>query len=186
MKSIRLISSLVVAAACGCGSPHTYDQDRPPTDSLVYGNEGLQAKDVTAATDHMATDLLALPELNGSDKKWTIVLTGVTNNSSDPTLNYDIFSERLKSLLSGKGHGRVALIENKAQYHDLQNKELENTGDGSNHVAGVQPDYGLAIKVDDMPNRSSNYYLVNATLTNLKTREITWTAYPPYEVQTAR
>jgi Peptidoglycan-synthase activator LpoB len=189
MKSISYMMrtaagcAVVLAAATGCGS-HTYDQDRPPTDSLAYGNTGIQAKDVSAATDHMATDLLALPDLNASDKKWTIVLTGVTNNTTDPTISYDVFAARLRPLLLSKGRGRVSLIENKAQYHAVQNQELEASPDSN--AAGIQPDYGLIIKVDEMPNRSTSYFLVTATLTNLKTREQVWSNYPPYEMQSYR
>jgi hypothetical protein len=173
-----------VLAAAGCA--HTYEQDRPPTDALVEGNTGLQAKDVGSATDHMATDLLALPELNASDKKWTIVLSGVTNNTTDPTFSYAVFSDRLRPILLSKGRGRVALIENKAQYHAVQNQELETPTSGPpGQPAGVQPDYALSIKIDEMPNQATSYFLVTASLTNLQTREVLWIS-PPYEVQTAR
>jgi hypothetical protein len=192
--TILLATTALCLAGSGCGSAHSYDQDRPPTDALVDGNTGIQAKDVGSATDHMASDLLALPELNASGQKWTIVLTGVTNNTSDPAFShYDVFADRLRPLLLSKGHGRVALIENKAEYHAVQNQELEtpadNMGQGSGasgHLAGIQPDYGLTIKVDEMPNRATSYFLVTATLTNLKTREQVWSNYPPYEMQAPR
>ena len=188
------MSAVAVVAGVGCGSPRTYDQDRPPTDSLVDGNTGIQAKDVSSATDHMASDLLALPELNTSTQKWTIVLTGVTNNTSDPTFgHYDVFADRLRPLLLAKGHGRVSLIENKAQYHAVQNQELEAPADAMGqgggdpgHPIGIQPDYGLTIKIDEMPNRATSYFLVTATLTNMKTREQVWSNYPPYEMQAYR
>jgi Peptidoglycan-synthase activator LpoB len=192
-----LISSAVLAAALvagGCGGGPRYEDNRPPVDATVDGNTGLQAKDVGSATDHMAGDLLALPELNAADKKWTIVLTGVTNNTADPSFShYDVFSDRLRPLLLSKGHGRVALIENKAQYHAVQNQELEQPADnlgqgggGSANPPGIQPDYGLTIKIDEMPNRATSYFLVTASLTDLRTRQVVWSNYPPYEIQTAR
>jgi len=194
MKFRTCSAVLITAAACwagGCGS-HTYDQDRPPTDSLVEGNTGVQAKDVGAATDAMANDLLSLPELNVSDKKWTIVLSGVTNKTSDPTMTYGVFQSRLRSLLAQKGHGRIALIANKAEYHALQNQELETPADnmgqgggGSGNPAGIQPQYGLTITIDEMPNRATSYFLITADLTNLQTREQPWNARQ-YEFQAPR
>jgi hypothetical protein len=188
-----LATALASLAATGCAS-HTYDQDRPPTDALVDGNTGIQAKDVTAATDHMATDLLSQPALNTAARQWTIVITDPINNTTDPTFShYDVFSSRLRPLLLSKSGGRVSLIENKAEYHNLQNQELEapadNMGQGSGatgHSAGIQPDYALSIKIDEMPNRATSYYLVTASLTNLQTRQIVWSNYPPYEMQAPR
>jgi len=177
----------ILGLAVGCGAPHTYDQDRPPTDSLVEGNTGLQAKDVTAATDQMANDLLAQPALNTASRQWTIVITDPINNTSDQTFShYDVFSHRLQPLLLSKSGGRVSLIENKAEYHNLQNQELETPAAGTGNSPGIQPDYALTIKIDEMPNRATSYYLVTASLTNLQTRQIVWSNYPPYEMQAPR
>ncbi len=152
IRTVRRPWSSRPASACPPGAtdgPRTYDEQRPPTDSLVDGNVGIQAKDVGAATDRMATDLLARPALNASPHQWTVVLTAVENKSTDPTMSYDVFDERLKARLAQMGQGRVALIENKGKYHDLQNQELENPSDpygqgpGGPGAAGVQPDYAL-------------------------------------------
>ena len=184
------VTSAALTAALGlsvgCHDNPTYTDQRPPTDSLVDGNTGVQAKDVGAATDHMANDLLALPALNASQRQWTVVLSKVQNNSTDPTLSYEVFDARLKARLAQMGQGRVALIENKATYHNLQNQELE--GDPSGQVgnpAGVQPDYDLYITVDQLPNRATDYFTISAQLTSLKTRQIVWVS-PVYEFQSAR
>jgi hypothetical protein len=188
-----MIFGLLGAMSTGCARERTYADDRPPADQLVEGNTGLQAKDVIAATDHMANDLLALPELNASDRQWTIVITKVDNHTTDPTLNYDTFSQRLRTNLARLGHGRVALIENRAKYKQLQNDELEpgasdefgqGGGKTSPGAPGQNPDYGLYITIDELPNRASSYYQVTATLTNLSTRVEVWNSQ--YEVQTAR
>jgi Peptidoglycan-synthase activator LpoB len=182
IKSAAMVGVMAITVV-GCAPPQ-----RQPVDQLQEGNTGLQSKDVVSATDHMASDLLALPELNASDKQWTIVITGVQNNTADShDFSYNVFSTRLKSKLFQLGHGRVTLIENKQQYHNIQNQELEQpAGEGGSQAAGVQPDYGLYITIDDMPNRATNYYIVTGSLTNLKTRVMVWQSAPPYEVQAAR
>jgi hypothetical protein len=79
----------------------------------------------------------------------------------------DIFIDRLKTNLSKQGRGRVTLIENRERFRQLQSKELEpGTGDpfgqgGGGYQpgpAGIQPDYTLYGKVQDMPNRGTNTY----------------------------
>ncbi len=183
--------AITLGLSVGCSNGPTYEDQRPPADSLVGGNTGVQAKDVLAATDMMAHDLLSQPALNASQHQWTIVLTNVVNKTSDPTMTYDVFSSRLKGRLAQLGQGRVALIENKATYHDLQNKELEGPpqsygqGPDAGNAAGVQPDYALYITIDQMPNRATDYFYISGTLTGLKTRQLVWSSQP-YEFQSAR
>ena len=183
--SFAAASLLMLAAGCSSSPPPTYQDLRPPVDQLTVGNEGLQSKDVVTATNQMAGDLLSLPELNASQTQWTIVLTGVQNHTTEPVFSYDAFNGRLRAKLAQLGHGRVALIENKANYQDLQNQELSGGAPGGAPTPGMNPDYGLYITIDSMPNRASDYYLVTATLTNLHTRQQVWISNP-YEVQTAR
>ena len=188
--TMTLAVALALSGGCREDTP-SYTDQRPPTDSLVAGNTGIQAKDVGAATDQMADGLLALPALNASPHQWTIVLTSVQNNTADPTMTYNVFDERLKARLAQLGQGRVALIENKSTYHDLQNKELERgtdafgQGGAGGNAAGVQPDYALYVTVDQLPNRATDYFTITGQLTSLKTRQIVWVS-PLYEFQSAR
>ena len=183
-----------VAMAGGCAErPHEYGAQRPPVEQLSAGNAGLQSKDVVSATDQLATDLLSVPELNSSAKQWTIVITNVENRSSNTNFSYEAFSQRLRSKLSALGHGRVALVENRETYKNLQSKELDPAAENSGTSGGAQlggpgmnPDYGLYITIDEMPNRSTSYYLITGTLTNLSTRQQVWVSPNPYEVNTLR
>lgn len=188
-----LSAGMVSMIAAGCSDrPHQYGQERPPVDQLTEGNTGLQSKDVVSATDQMAADLLALPELNASKKQWTIVVTNVDNKTQDPRFNYDVFTERLRVQLARQGHGRIALIENRDTYKNLQSKELEQSNDefgqGGGKTqpgpVGQNPDYALRATVIEMPNRATDYYMVTFYLTNLNTRVQVWTN--DYEVQTGR
>jgi hypothetical protein len=188
-----LAAGMIGLIAVGCSDrPHQYGQERPPVDQLTAGNTGLQSKDVVSATDQMAADLLALPELNASQKQWTIVVTNVDNKTQDPRFNYDVFTERLRAQLARQGHGRVALIENRDTYKNLQSKELEQGNDefgqGGGKAqpgpVGQNPDYALRATVIEMPNRATSYYMVTFYLTNLNTRVQVWTN--DYEVQAAR
>lgn len=187
------VGLFVGLVGCHEDRPHDYGQQRPPVDQLDPRDTGLQSKDIVAASDKMAMDILgSIPELNESPHRWTIVVDHVDNLSADRRQNYDIFIERVRSNLSRNGRGRVQLIENRAKLKDLQSRELEQERDdfgqggvkSSPGPKGVQPDYALYGKIMEMPNRATSYFLIQFALTDLRTREQLWVN--DYEVKVAR
>jgi hypothetical protein len=188
-----VVAAGLVLGAIGCHEdrPHDYGEQRPPVDQRDPRDSGLQSKDVIAASDKMAMDILgSIPELNESPHRWTVVIDHVDNLSADRRQNYDIFIERVRSNLSRNGRGRVQLIENKAKLHDLQSRELENERDDfgqggvKSQPKGVQPDYALYGKIMEMPNRATSYFLIQFALTDLRSREQVWVN--DYEVKVLR
>lgn len=182
---------LLVVAGCYSDRPHEYGQERPPVTDLDSRDRGLQSKDVVDASDSLAMDLLAAPELNASRTQWTLVVTGVENRTTDPQFNYDIFIERLRVNLSRHGQGRIRLIENRDRANDLRNREWEGTrddfgqgGGGGAGAGSVQPQYALYGKMMELPNRGTSYYMCEFNVTNMRTREQVWSR--AYEVKVAR
>ena len=193
--------SLTLAAVVGTGTiackSHRYEDQRPPVDQLDRRDRGLQSKDVVDASDQMTMDLLAIPELQASDRAWTVVFTGVRNQTTTAPQNLDIFTQRLRSNVGQQGRGRIRLIANREQYRELQSREIERPseredefGQGGGQrrpapgAAGVQPDFALDATARDLPNRGTNYYNIEFVLTDLRTREIVWNN--AYEVRVAR
>ena len=173
--------------APGCGP--SYQSQRPPLDELDKRDRGLQSKDVLAASDKLAMDLLALPELNESREQWTIVVDRMEDETSgrDFRGNYDIFLRRLQTNLARQGRGRVQLIENKQRFNDLRSRELERERDEFGQGGGaesVQPDFSLYGVANDMPNRGTNYYYLSFRLTDLRRRTLVWN--DDYEVRVSR
>src|SRR4029434_1981966 len=135
----------------------------------------------------MPRDILADERLRQHPEKWAIVVMPVEDRTLDRAFNtnYDVFIERLGVKLSELGKGSVELIENRAKFDQVRNKELDFPREGPGAGAGrVQPTYALYAKVMDMPNRNSNYYLVEFTITDLNTRVRSWNGM--YEVQAVR
>lgn len=188
VKSLVVLGMLAMLSACASDKPHDYGQARPPVDQLDSRDRGLQSKDVIAATDQLARDLLALPELRQSPTQWTVVVDRIQDRTIDRSFyyNYDIFLERFRTNLSQLGPGRIRLIENKATFNDIRNRELDSPSDlrQGQGVTPVQPNYALYGKALDMPNRATNYYLIQFDLVNLATREQVWSRQ--YEVKVAR
>jgi PBP1b-binding outer membrane lipoprotein LpoB len=178
----------ILAAIAGCRQD--YRTERPPVDELDPRDKGLQSKDLIVATDQMAQELLALPELNASQKQWTIVTDNMENETTRAR-DYDIFIDRLRTNLSKYGRGRVTLIENKAKFRELQSKELETGRDefaqgtgASGLPKGSNPDYALYGKMQELPNRGTSTYRMDFRLTNLNTRVEIWSG--EYIVKVAR
>lgn len=194
-RSVILAAAVAVASASlGCHSdkPHEYGRQRPPVDQLDSRDRGLQSKDVVNASDQMAMDLLQLPELNASERRWTIVVTGVRNETTSAGQNLDIFIQRLRSKIATEGRGRVQIIANRDTFRDIQSRELEQERDdfqqgggrSSPGPAGIQPDFGLEAVAMDLANRGTNYYNFEFRLIDLRTREQVWTNM--YEVRVAK
>jgi len=185
LKAYMAAGLLLGLAGCYSDKPHDYGQARPPVDQLNSDDRGLQSKDVVAASDKMAMDILSsIPELNSSPYRWTVVVDRVENLTTDRRGNYDMFIERTKVKLAQLGHNRVALIENRDKFRELQAKELEQpAGDqfgqgGGGRPApgpmGTQPDFALYAKIMEQQNRATSYFLCEFTLLNLRTREQVW------------
>jgi PBP1b-binding outer membrane lipoprotein LpoB len=191
-KVFMALASLVLVAGCTQDRPHRYGQQRPDVDSLHPADRGLQSKDVVSASDQMARDLLGADELRRSQVQWTMV----TDRMEDRTLgrdfagNYDIFIQRLRSNLGVYGKGNVQLIENRARLEQLRGRELDGPrdqfqqGSGAAPMGRLQPDFALHGKVFDMPNRGTNYYLLQFDVTDLRSGAIVWSN--KYEVRVAR
>jgi PBP1b-binding outer membrane lipoprotein LpoB len=186
-------AAVLVSAVAGCGQdrPADYARQRPAVDQLDPRDRGLQSKDVVDASDSMAMSLLALPELNVSDRRWTVVVTGVRNQTTSSRQNLDIFIQRLRVNLARHGRDRVQLIANRDAYREIQSRELESErddfGQGAGKPApgpaGIQPDFGLEATATDLPNRGTDYYLFEFRLVDMRTRELVWT--DAYEVRVA-
>ncbi len=188
---LTVTAGLIIAGAGGCASdkPHEYGEQRPDPSSLDAGG-GLQSKDLLASTDQLVRDLLAEPKLNASKEKWTIVVEKIENHTTQSYFNYEIFSRRFGTLLQRQGGDRVALIENKARFHKVQNQELEHGGDNfgegapAGNAAGIQPDYALTGRVDELRNAATSTYRLEFQVLSMRTREILWTN--EYIVKAAR
>ncbi|MGH7179259.1 MAG: hypothetical protein ACREJC_17915 [Tepidisphaeraceae bacterium] len=184
--TVLSLGALLIAAQIGCyqDRPHEAGQQAPPTVDRPQGETGLGSKDVVAASDQMAQDLLAAPDLNASHTQWLMVVDKVENRTTDNRFSLDIFLERLKVNLAKYGKGRVQLIENRDKLRDMQSRELEQDQPVSPGPKGIQPDYALYGRIMELPNRGASYYLCEFTVTDLRTRQVVWTN--AYEVKVAR
>ena len=189
-----LLASLTVGGIAGCGGP-SYEEQRPPLEDLDPRDRGsLQSKDVIAASDRLAMDLLSLPELNDDREQWTVVVDRVQDQTSGRRFrgDYDIFLRRLETNIARQGRGRIQLIENRETFYDIRDRELEQERDDFGQGEGgrgraseaVQPDFALRGTAMDMPGRGTTYYYLQFELVDLRRRTQVWNS--DYEVRVAR
>ena len=183
---LSLFAGTAILTALGCHQdrPHDVGRARPPIDQLDERDRGLQSVDLLQSTDLMAQSLLSLPELNASDRQWTIVAMDAEDQTTGGgRRSYNIFVDRLKTSLARQGRGRAALIENRDRYRAMQSRELEpgmadefGQGGGPTQPGGpgIQPDFALYAKVQDLPNRATNTYRFEFNLTSLRDRRLVW------------
>ena len=191
LLGLALATSLI--GGCTRDIPNDYGDQRRPVDTLDERDRGLQSKDVVSASDLMARDLLADEGLRRANAQWVMVVDRFEDHTMDRRFNanYDIFIERLRTNLGQYGKGNVTLVENKAKLNQLRNKELDGTrgdefgqGSGGGGPGRLQPDFALYGKAYDLPNRGTNYYLLEFTAVNLHNGTQVWTN--KYEVKAAR
>jgi len=175
------IALLIVPMIAGCSDkPHRYGRERPPIDQIDPRDAGLQSKDVVSASDAMAESLLSDRRLNESKTQWVMVVDRVEMNAVDARGDLDVFLRRLKVNLDRMGQGRVTFVENRDRLYQLQSREL----DGAPAASRLQPDYSLYCRVTDLPNRGTNYYFFEFTVTDLHRGVQAWT--DAYEVRVER
>ena len=174
---------LILAGGLLAGCAKDYQDARPPVDQLDPRDKGLQSKDVVQASDQMAMELLADPGLNASRERWVVVVDRVENRTVNSRFDLDVFLQRLKVNLARQGKGRVQLIENRDKLRELQSRELDRE-EGAAAPPRLQPDYGLYARINELPNRGTSYYLIEFTLTDLRTGQLAWNN--AYEVRVER
>jgi len=134
LPSIGMLSlAMLFVGACYHDRPHETGQARPPVESLDARDAGLQSKDVVVASDQMAQDLLALPELNESKHQWTTVVDRVENRTTGDHFDMNIFLERLKVNLAKQGQQQAIHV-----IPDYDNPGTYFVSDGGRRVRALK------------------------------------------------
>jgi hypothetical protein len=183
-NSIAALSLAALAALAGCSSDHKpeeYHRMRPEVSEISTRDRGLQSSEVVDASEKLASELLALPEVNQSSRRLTVVFTNLEDLTRRRQFDYNIFLERLKTEIGYKGRDRIAIVTNRDTFYRTRNAELDGApasrerDDYARHGGTVappanriQPDFALQGKVMDLPNRGTDYYLFTFTLADIR------------------
>ena len=174
-KSIASITLAAIAALAGCSSDHKpdeYHRMRPEVSEVSTRDRGLQSSEVLEASEKLAAELLALPEVNQSSRRMTVVFTNLEDLTRRRQFDYNIFLERLKTEISYKGRDRIAIVTNRDKFYRTRSAELDAPRGAERDVPPpanrIQPDFSLQGKVMDLPNRGTDYYLFTFSLADIR------------------
>ena len=152
-------------------------------------NTALSGVDLVQMTDDMAMQIVGDPQVQAAIAKegqLRIVVNPVENRMRAEVLpqgQAEAFVARVRTLLSRHAPEKFTWIMNRDTFYRLRGRELEGVDLGPAPDA-VSPDYSLYAKIMELPNRGTSYYLMEFTLTDLKTRQLAWT--DSYEVKVER
>ena len=161
----------LLAAGCASDKPEGYHHERPDVTEVDTHDRGLQSSEVVEASEMLATKLLSLPEVTGSPRRLTVVFTNLEDLTRRRQFNYDIFLERLKTVIGERGRDRIAIVTNKDTFYRTRSHELDSPrgGEGAPPAANrIQPDFALNGKVMDVPNRGTDYYHFTFSLADIR------------------
>lgn len=134
------------------------------------GSLDLRSADLIAATDRMAEDMARRLDINNQKSAPKIFVGEIENKTNRPHQNYQVFLQRLRAELdaSGARHGMQFIRERqfveKERQREYGNKDPESTAAAYKSKA----DYVLTCEVFDLPNRGTNYYLLDYQLVQLR------------------
>jgi len=182
-KSFAKLSLAAATVLAGCASDHKpegYHRERPDVTEINSRDRGLQSSEVVEASEKLANELLALPEVTQSPRKLTVVFTNLEDLTRSRQFNYDIFLERLKTQLAERGRDRIAIVTNRDKFYQTRNAELDpapasrerddygRRGTVAPPANRIQPDFALEGKVMDLPNRGTDYFLFTFSLADIR------------------
>ena len=171
-----LTSAMLLAGCASDHKPEGYNRQRPDINELDSRDRGLQSSEVVEASEVLATKLLSRPEVNQSPRRLTVVFTNLEDLTRSRQFNYDIFLERLKTVLAERGSDRIAVVTNRDTFYGTRDRELDHVrGERDDRGAAgapaanrIQPDFALQGKVMDIVNRGTTYYHFTFSLADIR------------------
>jgi hypothetical protein len=152
-------------------------------------NTALDSVDLVRMTDDMAAKIVANADVQAAIQqsgKLKVVVQPVENRMTAEVLPRgpaEMFTARIRALLSQHAPDRFTWIMNRDAFYDLRRRELDV--DLGPSPDAIDPEYALTAIFSSLTNETSrgrsSYYLCTYELTNLKDRSVLWT--DKYEVR---
>jgi hypothetical protein len=153
-------------------------------------NTALDSTDLVAMTDDMAARIESNPmvlKAIADHGPLKVVVEKVVNQMRAEVLPdgpADLFTARVRTLISKHEPDRFIWIMNKSAFYKLRSQELDGVNLGPSPDA-INPEYALTATftslADENGDSRTDYYVCNYSLTSLADRSVLWTH--SYEVK---
>jgi len=172
---MKYLSSIVIwAVATGlvaCGPTNEGFETEQRIESRKTGKPVLGSADLQRATDMAIQSIANVPEIRGSEGRTVIVMDTVTNRTSDPSADFQIYLARIRAMLNQSGQQRdLAFVETRHKAEQIKARE----GYPTDAAVRTLPRYALTAAFYDLPRGRTNYYLLTFQLVDLTDDIVTW------------
>ncbi|MEM7227592.1 MAG: hypothetical protein AAF432_02140 [Planctomycetota bacterium] len=133
------------------------------------GYPGLRAQDLVTATDQMAMDIASRLDITNRNDPPRIFIGEIENQTSQPTQNYQVFLNRLRSVLMSSGARNGLEMRRERDFVETQRSREFGNQDPAKAAGTYQSDneYVLTCIVQDLPTPYTNYFLLEYQLVQL-------------------
>jgi len=172
MKLCMNIACLGIAfALTACGPTNEGFEKQERIESRKEAQPVLGSADLTTATDQAVASIANVAEIRAAEGRTVIVMDTVTNRTSDPSADFQIYLARMRALLNQSGQKRdLVFVETRHKAEQIKARE----GFPEGATARTLPNYAMTATFYDMPRGKTNYYLLTFQLVDLTNDLITW------------
>ncbi len=173
--TLTAICAAATALAVGCETaPRNqgtsgYRMDPTHDSEAELGSLDLRSADLVAATDKMAMDMAQRLDISNRDNPPRIFFGEIENETSRPNRDYQIFLNRLRTLLGVAGTRHGLDIRRERQFVEKQRAREygDKQPDRAPSAYRSEAEYVLTCVVSDLPSGGTNYYLLEYQLVQL-------------------
>jgi hypothetical protein len=169
------LAAALVLSACQSAPPAnrgTSGTRMDPTrdHASELGSTNLRSTDLVNATDQMAQAIAARLDVVNAKSPPRIFVGKIENKTSGRNQNYQIFLARLRAQLNESGSRTGLEFVREREFIETQ-REREYGNKQPDSTAGAyksRADYVLTCEIYDLPSGSTNYYLLDYQLVQLR------------------
>jgi len=170
MKYMMTIAVLTVGLSA-CGPTNEGFETEQRIESRKDGGPVLGSADLQRATDMAIQSIANVPEIRGNDGRTVIVMDTVTNRTSDPSADFQIYLARIRAMLNQSGQKQdLVFVETRHKAEQIKARE----GYPTDATVRTLPRYALTATFYDLPRGRTNYYLLTFQLVDLTNDIVTW------------
>lgn len=168
-----VIAAAMIAAGCETAPRNQgtsgYRMDPTHDSDAELGSTSLRSADLVAATDKMAMDIAHRLDIASRDNPPRIFFGEIENETSRPHRDYQVFLNRLRTLVGAAGTRHGLDIRRERQFVEQQRAREygEKQPDRAASAYRSEAEYVLTCVVSDLPSGGTDYYLLEYQLVQL-------------------
>ncbi len=164
VRATGVVLGVMSLALGGCRS-------KQPAEMTPVESANLESRHgAISATETLANDLLALPIFASRTDEQAIRVLKTDNTTHDPRFDGEVFTQRLRVILSRRSNGRVRVISEKPD----SGQPDSTTSPAVRATPTPNAGFALSSRVTELRTADMRHYLMECTLSDETTRQPVW------------